>query len=341
MSDLGGRLFGSAEGSTVTLPVLEVQELEVRFPGRTRWLRERRMDIRPVAGVSLELAPGETVGLVGESGCGKSTLARAIVGLVPVSAGVVRVGGVDLTTLRGGDLQCARRSVQLIFQDPYGSLNPRLRVGTTIWEALNLRKTNSLPNREKIAALLFEVGLDPEVRYCFPHQLSGGQRQRVAIARALAVDPLVLVADEPTSALDVPVQTRILNLLREVQMRHDMAMLLITHDLHLVRKVCHKVAVMYLGHLVELMPVTEQVQPLHPYSRALAAAAPSLLSHGRGETSELPLGEVPSFLKLPPGCPFAPRCKLRKPICDKALPLLAEAGEDHLVRCPVTLQVHN
>jgi oligopeptide/dipeptide ABC transporter ATP-binding protein len=279
------------------------------------------------------------LGLVGESGCGKSSLARAIVGLLPVARGFVRIGGNELTALRGGDFRRARRAIQLVFQDPYGSLNPRLTAGNCLAEAVAVGRSLTARERsDSVVALLAEVGLAPEIIHSYPHELSGGQRQRVAIARALAVDPLVLVADEPTSALDVPVQARILNLLGEIQQRRGMAILMISHDLHLVNKVCQRVAVMYLGRIVEQFPIRQDVQPLHPYPVALAAATPSLRKGLAGEQTTVPVGEVPSLVNPPPGCPFEPRCVVRKPACKQALPPLQEVGAGRQVRCPVVLQ---
>jgi oligopeptide/dipeptide ABC transporter ATP-binding protein len=316
---------------------LNIRDLEVQFPV-ARGFGRRPATIRPVAGVSLTLAKGETVGLVGESGCGKSSLAHAVVRLLPVVRGRVEVGEHDLTALRGRALRAIRRRVQLIFQDPFDSLNPRLSVGTTLAEAVAVgRNLSARECEQRVAELLSEVGLGRETWHFFPHELSGGQRQRVAIARALAPGPTVLIADEPTSALDVPVQARILNLLSDTQRRHQLALLLISHDLPLVRRICQRIAVMYLGHLVEVWPVSQGVPPLHPYTRALAAAAPSLPDGLRGRSPAVPAGEPPSLLNPPSGCPYHPRCPLRVQSCTAGLPSLEAEAPDRWVRCPIAL----
>jgi oligopeptide/dipeptide ABC transporter ATP-binding protein len=320
-------------------PVLDVRDLVVCFEARGGFWRSRRGVIRAVDGVSLAVAAGQTLGLVGESGCGKSSVARAIVGLVRIRSGTVKVAGRDLASLRGWQGRLARRSVQMIFQDPYGSLNPRRTIGKTIQEAV----TSGEPVRgavvaERVDALLAEVGLEPTLHPCYPHELSGGQRQRVAIARALAARPCAIVADEPTSALDVTVQARILRLLREAQRQRGLALLLISHDLTLVRRFCRRIAVMYLGRIVELFPVAEGLRPLHPYSHALAAAAPSLAGGLRRESPAVVPGAVPSFLTPPSGCPYHPRCPRRQPACQTSLPALEALDSEHLVRCPVALR---
>ena len=318
------------------MPVaLSISELEVSLPVVGGFWRRRRGTIRPVAGVNLELAAGETVGLVGESGCGKSSLARAVAGLGPVSGGTVRVAGQELTALRGRDLRRARRAIQMVFQDPHASLNPRLTVEATLGEAVSAGCQLSRGKRtRRVERLLHEVGLTARLRFAYPHELSGGQRQRVSIARALAASPSVIVADEPTSALDVPVQARILNLLRHVQQLHGLAILLISHDLHLIRRVSRRVTVMYLGHVVEVFRVDSARAPLHPYARALVEAAPSLRDGLAGRPALIPEGEAPSLLEPPAGCPYHPRCPLRRRACTTALPVLQMAGPEHLVRCP-------
>lgn len=322
-------------------PALELRDLTVAFAQRgRRWLGARQ-SLEAVREVSLSVAAGEAVGLVGQSGCGKSTLARAAVGLLPATAGAVLVAGRELGDLSGADLRRARRLAQLVFQEPGGSLNPRLTVGAAIGEALAAAAAGD--RRARVRALLSEAGLPPDAAEAFPHELSGGQRQRVAIARALAAAPVVLVADEPTSALDVPVQARILNLLARARRERGLALLLISHDLHVVRGVCARVAVMYLGRLVESLPAA--APPRHPYSRALAAAAPRLSAKtAAGPTPAARTGgpaasQEPSSLLFPPsGCPYHPRCPQREPACAAGLPPLAETAPGHLVRCPVVLR---
>jgi oligopeptide/dipeptide ABC transporter ATP-binding protein len=321
----------------VTVPLLRVQDLQVHWRVQRRW--RSAASIEPVAGVSLQLAAAETLGLVGESGCGKSTLARAIAGLIPITSGRIELEGVDLVSLRGAELRRARRRVQLVFQDPARSLDPRQTVAAVLAESLAVAgRPGGAEREEEAIRLLAEVGLDATLAPCYPHELSGGQRQRVAVARALAVGPRVLIADEPTSALDVPVQARVLNLLRALQQRHGLALLLISHDLHLVRSVCHRLAVMYLGRIVEELPVDPAHEPRHPYSQALATATPSLRAGLAGEELQVPQGEPPSFLTPPTGCPYHPRCPLCEAACLEALPPLLEAAPDHRLRCPVVLR---
>jgi oligopeptide/dipeptide ABC transporter ATP-binding protein len=310
-------------------PVLEARDLAVAF---------RR--IRPVDGISLTIAAGEAVGLVGESGCGKTTLAKAIALHLPLAAGSLRIGGRDVGGLRGSALRRVRRDVQLVFQDPQASLDPRQRVADALLEALDARASGrggERAGRGSIAKLLAEVGLPDGCGAAYPHELSGGERQRVAIARALAVSPCLLVADEPTSALDVTVQARLLNLLDEARRRRGLGLLLISHDLHLVRHVCDRVAVMYLGRILESFP-TRGAAPRHPYSLALAAATPALAKSLAGGAMNAPAGEVPSLRHPPSGCPWQPRCDRAEMACSQALPPLEAASPGHLVRCPPTLR---
>lgn len=319
----------------MSAPLLQVRGLEVRFQGRD-WLGRRRGVLRPVAGVDLTLDSGQTVGLVGESGCGKSSLARAVVGLLPIASGSVFLAGSDLARLQGRARRHVRRQIQLIFQDPVGSLNPRLTVAATLSEALGAGGVPGGQQRQEgISRLLQLVGLPAEVGARHPHALSGGQRQRVAIARAVAVEPRVLIADEPTSALDVPVQARILELLRRLQRERGMALLLISHDLHLVSKTCQRLMVMYLGHIVESYSVASGQHPQHPYSRLLIAATPALGRAPNGGQAPAATGEVPSLSAPPAGCPFLSRCPYRKSSCSSDLPDLTEVVPGHWLRCPV------
>jgi oligopeptide transport system ATP-binding protein len=289
-----------------------------------------------VAGVDFSIGAGQTVGLVGESGCGKSSLARALVGLLPVAAGAVILAGREISNLQGAALRESRRKIQMIFQDPAASLNPRRTVASVLSEAL---ATSGVPKgrqrHDRVEQLLRVAGLPVQVGARYPHELSGGQRQRVAIARAVAVEPLVLIADEPTSALDIPVQARILELIRTLQQKQGMAMLLISHDLHLVGKTCQRIMVMYMGHIVESYAVNNGQQPLHPYSCLLAAATPGLTKRPAGGIAREALGEIPSLLSPPTGCPFAPRCIRRKSTCTSDLPALTEIRPGHWLRCPV------
>jgi oligopeptide/dipeptide ABC transporter ATP-binding protein len=319
-------------------PVLELRDLTIELPvHRGPWRRSAR--IRPVDGVSLAVAVGETVGLVGESGCGKSTLARAAVGLWSAHGGSVRVDGRDLAALRGAELRAARRLTQLIGQDPGGALDPRQTVGAALAEALAARTDGGPDGVAEARRLLEEVGLPPGAASVRPHELSGGGRQRVAIARALAVAPRVLIADEPVSALDAPLRARILNLLREAQQRRGLGLLLIAHDPRLVERLSGRVAVMYLGRLVEVWPTGVGAAPCHPYTRALLAATPTLAGAlaavAAGEAPAVPSpGEPPSFLDPPDGCAYAPRCALAEEGCRRQIPPLVEIATGHLLRCP-------
>ena len=290
--------------------------------------------VRALNGASLAVHRGETLAIVGESGCGKSTLARALVRLIDVDAGQVDFEGTDVLQLSGRALRDYNRRVQMVFQDPYGSLNPRLTVREALTEAIAVHRL--MPKSEipaRIASLLDLVRLPTTAGDRFPHQFSGGQRQRIAIARALAVEPQVLVADEIVSALDVSVQAQIVNLLLELQERLGLAILFVSHDLRVVRHIAHRVAVMYLGRVVETGPA-ERVfaAPRHPYTRALLRAAPKLRGGRRSTTAEI-TGELPSPLAIPAGCPFHPRCPMAVERCRAELPLSRVIESAHLSAC--------
>jgi oligopeptide/dipeptide ABC transporter ATP-binding protein len=287
-----------------------------------------------VDGVDLEVRPAETVGLVGESGSGKSTLGRMLVRLVDPDAGELRFDGVDLLGLAGRGLREMRRQFQIVFQDPYGSLNPRMRVGTAVGEPLVVHKLvrDRVEREERVAGLLEQVGLDPAAASRFPHEFSGGQRQRIGIARAIACSPRFIVADEPVSALDAPVQAQIINLLIDLQERMGLAYLLIAHDLRLVEQVCDRVAVMYLGRIVEQGPAEAIYrEPRHPYTRALLAATPRVRP-GRPAAPGLS-GEIPSPVDPPAGCSFHPRCPIAESRCSEETPELLAIGRGHRVAC--------
>jgi oligopeptide/dipeptide ABC transporter ATP-binding protein len=265
--------------------------------------------IRAVEGVSFDIAPGETLGLVGESGCGKTTVGRSILRLEEPTEGSVRFDGTDVLTLPRRELRAFRRRMQIIFQDPYGSLNPRMRVGDAIAEGLRIHQvvpSGDVPGR--VESLLAEVGLEAAAAGRFPHEFSGGQRQRIGIARALAVEPTFLVCDEPVSALDVSVQAQVVNLLVDLQQRHGLAYLFIAHDLAVVRQMAHRTAVMYFGRLVETGPTEDILStPRHPYTQALLSAVP--VPDPAGQRSRIVLeGEMPSPSNPPSGCPFHARC---------------------------------
>ena len=312
------------------MSLLELKELKVHFPQRSGWFAPER-SVKAVDNVSLVLNPGEIIGLVGESGCGKSTLGRAAVRLEVPTSGKVLIDGKDLYGISGRELKDLQGRYQMIFQDPYGSLNPRLTVFSAIDEVLSLRNRYSPgERREQAAALLQRVGLSADVLGRFPHQFSGGQRQRIGIARALAASPGFIVADEPVSALDVSVQAAIVNLLEDIRNTEGTAFLFIAHDLAVVEHISDRIMVMYLGHIVESAPAGELVvSPRHPYTRALLSAVPSLK---KNNSPVMLKGELPSPLDPPGGCPFHPRCPYAKDICRAYMPELKKNG-DHETAC--------
>jgi oligopeptide/dipeptide ABC transporter ATP-binding protein len=308
---------------------LELSELAVHFPSR------HGPPVRAVDGVSFEIAPGETLGLVGESGCGKSTVSNAIVGLVPPSSGSVRVAGTEIAGADRRTLFRVRAQVQMVFQDPATSLNPRMTIGAAVGEPLAARGlARGAALRARVASLLQEVGLRPEHARRYPHQFSGGQRQRIVIARALALRPALLVCDEPVSALDVSVRAQILNLLVALQAAHGMACLFVSHDLAVVRHVCDRVAVMYLGRLAELAPRDALfAAPRHPYTRALLEAVPEPDPAVQRSRNRVPLvGEIPSPANPPAGCRFHTRCPIAEEICHLRVPDWRRVG-DSMVAC--------
>lgn len=314
------------------MALLEVENLKVHYPVRGSWFRPKRF-VRAVDGVSFSLEAGETVGLVGESGCGKSTLGRALVRLEEPTAGRVLLDGKDMAALHGRELRRARRNFQMIFQDPYGSLNPRLTVWGALDEVLALHSgLEREARRRRAVELLDRVGLPAEALYRYPHQFSGGQRQRIGIARALAAEPRFIVADEPVSALDVSVQASIINLLDDIRRETGTSFLFIAHDLAVVEHISSRILVMYLGHIVESAPSRELVAaPLHPYSRALLSAVPTLDAAGR-KRIVLP-GDVPSPLSPPGGCPFHPRCLRAQERCRRERPVLRATAADGARSC--------
>ncbi|MDR2688724.1 MAG: ABC transporter ATP-binding protein [Azoarcus sp.] len=317
-------------------PVLEVRDLAVHFPLKKRALFQKRQILRAVDGLNLTLAPGRTLALVGESGCGKTTAGRAILRLVPPTAGTVWLDGEVLTGRRRA-IRKMRHAVQMVFQDPFASLDPRLTIGEILEEGmLSLGVGGNAAAREQtIDGLLERIGLSPAVRGRYPHEFSGGQRQRIAIARALAVSPRVIVCDEPTSALDVSVQAQLLNLMRELQQERGLAYLFITHNLAVVRYLADEVAVMYLGRIVEQGPVDRVLAaPAHPYTRALLAAAPKADAQAWQNTRPAAMiTEPPSPVAPPPGCHFHPRCPLANELCRRAFPDALDLGGQWNVRC--------
>jgi peptide/nickel transport system ATP-binding protein/oligopeptide transport system ATP-binding protein len=294
-----------------------------------------RARVSAVDGVSLRLAAGETLGVVGESGCGKSTLARMLVGLERPDRGRVAFDGTDVATARGGAGRRLRRAVQMVFQDPLTSLNPRMTVLDIVAEPLDVhRLARGAARRDRVAHLLELVGLGPQMMRRFPHEFSGGQRQRIGIARALATEPRVIVCDEPVSALDVSVQAQVVNLLADLQRRLGIGLVFIAHDLAVVRHVSHRVAVMYLGRIAELGPATGVYgEPAHPYTQALLSAAPVRHPRDRGRERIVLTGDPPSPVDPPPGCRFHTRCPLAAEVCRTDTPPLRELAGAHLAAC--------
>lgn len=317
------------------MPLVEVDNLKTWYPVR-RGLFGKKQYIKAVDGVSFSMDSGETVGLVGESGCGKSTLGRTLIRLENPTAGVVKIDGTDVATLKGATLRERRRDFQMIFQDPYGSLNPRMSIKKALDEVLVVHTKLSKSERlEKIAYLLELVNLRPEQMERYPHQFSGGQRQRIGIARALAVNPKLIIADEPVSALDVSVQAQIINLLKEIQQKTQIAYLFIAHDLAVVENISHRVMVMYLGKIVEYGPSAEVCSnPSHPYTKALLSAVPTLDADKRKKRIIL-AGDVPSPVNPPSGCPFHPRCPKARSECRTKTPVLKDLSDrkDHFCAC--------
>lgn len=317
-------------------PIMQAESLRKSFRGPSRGFGRGHAELRAVDGVSLALMPGETLGLVGESGCGKSTLGRLLLRLHEPTSGRIYFDGEEITTLSQSALRPFRRRMQIIFQDPYSSLNPRMTVRAALAEALNVHQLVSSASEEeqRIASLLERVGLRPEHMRRYPHEFSGGQRQRIGIARALAVEPEFIVADEPVSALDVSIQAQIVNLLSELQAELGLSFLFIAHDLHVVEHVSRRVAVMYLGRVVELATASQIYEdPKHPYTQALLSAAPEPDPNAPKRRLILE-GDVPSPLDPPSGCAFHPRCPIaEKGLCDQEVPALRPLATGHEVAC--------
>ena len=315
-----------------TTPLLEARNLVKHFPVKGPGLfAATRGTVRAIDGVDLAIGAGETVALVGESGCGKTTVARAVALLQRPTAGSVRYAGRELTVLGKRALQPLRRRIQMVFQDPFASLNPRLPVGAIIAEPLVIHGIGD--RRGRLARLARSVGLNPADMDRYPHEFSGGQRQRIAIARALAPEPEMIIADEPVSALDVSIQSQVLNLLKDLQETHGLAFLFISHDLAVVRHFADRVAVMYLGRIVEEASAEALfAEPSHPYTRALIAAAPEI-GRGKRRPGAVLAGDVPSPMTPPPGCAFHPRCPLAAEVCRSTAPRLDPVGAGHAAAC--------
>lgn len=317
------------------MDILRIEKLSKHFPVRRGFFQRAVGWVHAVEDVSLAVADGRTLGLVGESGCGKTTLARLILQLLPADGGRILYKGTDIGALPEKDLRPLRKEIQIVFQDPYGSLNPRMTVGQTLAEGLRLRGIRDRRGqRAETVRLLELVGLAPAAADRYPHEFSGGQRQRIGIARALSVEPSLVICDEPVSALDVSIQAQILNLLKDLQDRLGLSYLFISHDLNVVGYLCHHVAVMYRGRIMEQAPAEALFEnPLHPYTHALLAAAPEIEA-GKRETADASAGEPPeAAAALPAGCLFRVRCPVGEERCRFFDGDLTKAGEEHYVRC--------
>ena len=322
---------------SVSMPsVLEVEDLKTYFPVRKGLLRRTVGQVHAVDGVSFAIGAGETLGLVGESGCGKTTVGRTVLRLIEPTAGTIRLGGRDITRLSRAELRPLRREMQIIFQDPFSSLNPRMRAGDIVGEPLKVHGTvPARERRERIAALFARVGLSAAQMDNYPHQFSGGQRQRIGIARALALEPDFIVCDEAISALDVSIQAQVINLLEELQEQFTLTYLFIAHDLSVVRHISDRVAVMYVGKIVEL--TTRDLlyeRPLHPYTKALLSAVPIPDPAIERKRQRIILtGDVPSPVNPPTGCRFHPRCPFAQELCREKEPELLEVEPNHFAAC--------
>jgi peptide/nickel transport system ATP-binding protein len=316
--------------------LVEIRDLKKHFPVGDGLFSRNKDAVKAVDGVNLTVEEGETLGIVGESGCGKSTLGRTILRLIEPTSGEVHFAGKNLLALSPRGLREMRRQMQIIFQDPYASLNPRMRVGDIVGEGLEIHKlAKGKAKRQRVIELLHQVGLREDHYPRYPHEFSGGQRQRIGIARALAVSPKFIVADEPVSSLDVSIQAQIINLLQELQEKMHLTYFFISHDLRVVEHISHRVAIMYLGKIVEIAPSEAIYQnPKHPYTRALLSAVP-VPDTSRKKQREVLEGDVPSPVHPPSGCSFHPRCPYRQPLCQTAEPPLDFDNTGHGVACHV------
>jgi oligopeptide transport system ATP-binding protein len=319
---------------TKARPLLEVADLVKHYPVRSGVLRRAVGTVHAIDGVSFSLGVGETLGLVGESGCGKSTVARSVLRLVEPTSGQIRIDGKDITHLNKSELRPVRREMQIVFQDPFASLNPRMTAGDIVGEPLSVHGLAAGKSKqERVATLFNQVGLRPDQMKNYPHQFSGGQRQRICIARALALGPRLIVCDEPVSALDVSIQAQVINLLIDLQRERGLSYLFIAHDLAVVAHISHRVAVMYLGRIVEIADKSELFRnPRHPYTQALLASVPIADPRSKRLTPMVD-GDVPSPVNPPAGCAFHTRCRYAMDRCKIERPILKETATGHEVAC--------
>jgi peptide/nickel transport system ATP-binding protein/oligopeptide transport system ATP-binding protein len=327
----------TTEGAGTRTPLVEVRDLVKHFPITQGIVFQQQIGaVKAVDGVSFDVFPGETLGLVGETGCGKSTTARLLVRLLDPTSGTITMDGEDIASVKGAGLKALHRKVQMVFQDPYSSLNPRKRVGSIIADPYRIHGlyTSEGERKKKVQDLMDRVGLNPEHYNRYPHEFSGGQRQRIGVARAIALEPSLLIADEPVSALDVSIQAQVLNLLRGLQRDMGLTLIFIAHDLSVVRHMCDRVAVMYLGKIVELAP-NEALYgfPRHPYTGALLSAVPVPDPSGGNKERQLLTGDVPSPANPPTACRFHTRCPKAQAVCSQDEPLLEDKGAGTRAAC--------
>lgn len=316
-------------------PLLEVKNLKTYFPIKKSLFNKKKHFVKAVDGISFQVNKGETLGIVGESGCGKSTMGRSILRLIEPTEGSIKIEGKEITALSQTDLRKLRKDMQIVFQDPFASLNPKMTVGAILGEALATHQLgkSAKERKEKVKELLSKVGLSPNHIGRYPHEFSGGQRQRIGIARAIAVNPAIIIADEPVSALDVSVQAQILNLFQDLKETLGLTYIFIAHDLSVVKHVSDRIGVMYLGKIVELSDKKQLFrQPLHPYTQALMSAVPSLDPDVKKERIIL-TGDVPSPTNPPSGCAFHTRCKFGKAVCEQVIPREVEVAPGRFVNC--------